>query len=267
MKTDFYLVFPDIDSANAFIGVVDERIGEHWAEAKINRFDGKALVAWNEQYLSKVNSLINGIERLSYTEADESGWNLGFHKGKFAKSKTKLEDAIFARESLDMFDHYPNFPAYRAVFFGILSSLYGVKEGLKKVCKKIGEDATLWWEKKFEEIKNDDLLYLFYDTHNADKHGLEVGFLTPNMELYKYGTTMPEIISGEGAFNVINRGTSKERRVFHTGITADFSCYHRTKNLFHKGDDVSELPLKEQIDLVISHYQELVWEAKGKFDV
>lgn len=265
MKKDRYVIFQNEKDASEFILEIDHALGEHWDNANIHSFNKKAIVAWNDEYLRKAEHLLTGKKTITRNQAEEQGWNFGYHKGAFAKASTKLEDAMFARDSLDMFDRYPNFPAYRAIFFGIISALYGVKEGLRYACEAIGGEAPKWWSHKFKEIQGDPLLKIFYDLHNSDKHDLQIKYLQPNMRLYSYSGPPPHVFSGEGVFSIINPGTKDERRVFHDGAVAEFECFLAIDNLKHKNDIVNHLPLKQQIDLVIQHYKELVWEARNQF--
>ena len=267
MKKDKYILFENKLDAQQFINEIDKFIKQHWADPIVQPFNGKAIVPWNNEYLEKAKFLLKGKKVLSPEQAEQSGWYFGYHQGYFAKASTKLEDAMFAREALDMFDNYPNFPAYRATFYGLLVSLFGVKEALRYACDRINDESKQWWTIKFKEIENDQLLKLFIDLHNADKHKLELKHLRPRMELYKFISKdfKPDISSGEGVFSIADRGTKYERRVFFPGAEANFYCYLDVNPLTHKGNDMSILKLKEQIDLVTAYYQDLIWEAKSKF--
>lgn len=82
---------------------------------------------------------------------------------------------------------------------------------------------------------------------------------------YKGSGPAPDIISGEGIFSIVNRGTKDERRIFYSGAVTEFSCYLDISSLIHKGQDISKLPLKQQTDLVLDHYRNLIWKAKSIF--
>lgn len=258
-------MFLNESEANAFIQLLDDARGEHWADPAVNLFDGRAIVPWNDEYLKDQEKMLKGLETISRLEAEEQGWPLGYFKGPFAKARTKLEDAMFARDSLDVFDNYPNFPAYRAIFYGTLAALYGVKEALRWACKKLGAEPSAWWDVKHKELEGDPFLFAFYNLHNADKHALEAGPLQPKVKCFGYQGPKPDVISGEGVFSIIHKGTQNERRAFHSGVDAQFECYLNLGQLLHHGQDVSNLPLKNQIDLVLEHYKKLVWEARTRF--
>jgi len=134
--------------------------------------------------------------------------------------------------------------------------------------KKIGKDGLEWWEKKFEEIKADPLLWLFYDLNNSDKHSISSPLLRPRMNLYGYKGAAPPglIISGEGVFQAVDRGTARERRIFFEGADAAFEVYLDIPELTDKGQNVSSIGLKSQLDLAIAHYEQLVFEARRNFD-
>jgi hypothetical protein len=269
MNIHRYVIFENSDEANALIYRLDQALGgDHWADANLNPFDGRALVAWNDDYLSKFSEMIAGFQTISLDEAQDEGWAFGYFSGRFAKSRVKLEEAQHIRVSLDSFDRQPNYPAYRALFFGLLSSLYGVKEALRQSCKKTSKEALAWWNLKFEEIKADPLLCLFYDLNNSDKHSISSPLLRPRMNLYGYKGVAPQglIISGEGVFFSINQETPQEKRIFFDGADATFEVYLDISNLSHKGQDVSNICLKGQLDLAITHYENLVFEARRAFD-
>ncbi|TCB47050.1 hypothetical protein E0H80_16425 [Acinetobacter sp. ANC 4779] len=279
MKKDRYILFQNKTEAEDFIRELDQILIEHWGDAIVHPFNGKAIVPWNDEHLKKVSYLLHGKKKISPEQATEQGWYFGYHQGFFAKATTKLEDATFAREALDKFDTYPNYPAYRATFYGVLVSLFGVKEALWEATKRINDEALKngtdsintkaneWWSNKFEEISKDQLLNLFIELHNQDKHNLKIKHLRPQMRLYGYkgDGPAPDIISGEGVFSIVNRGTKDERRIFYSGAITEFFCYLDISPLIHKGEDVSKLSLKQQMDLVIEYYRDLIWEAKSTF--
>jgi len=269
MKIHRYILLLNESEGRALIDRIDHARGsDHWAEPNINPFDGRALVPWNDEYLADQLPLIYGLDVVTFDEAQDQGWAFGHFVGRFAKARVKLEEAQHIRVTLDAFDRNPNYPAYRALFFGLLSSLYGVKEALRQSSKKLGKETQCWWETKFEEIKADPLLGLFYDLNNSDKHSISSPFLRPRMKLYGYKGTAPPglVISGEGVFVAVDRGTARERRVFFDGVDAAFEVYLDVPALSHKGQDVSGVGLKAQLDMAISYYEDMVFEARRTFD-
>ncbi len=269
MKIHRYILLPSENEARSLIERIDlARGSDHWAEPNVNPFDGRALVPWNDGYLAEQSALIEGLETITFDEAQVQGWAFGYFAGRFAKARVKLEEAQHIRVTLDTFDHKPNYAAYRALFFGLLSSLYGVKEALRQSCKMLGKDTSTWWDAKFEEIRADPLLRLFYDLNNSDKHSISSPLLRPRMKLYGYKGLAPQdlVISGEGAFIAVDKGTARERRVFFDGADATFEFYLDVSSLTHKGQDVSGAGLKVLLDMAIVHYEDLVFEARRTFD-
>lgn len=274
MKIHRYILFHNESESRAFVDrILRARESDDWAvEPIVNPFDGRALIPWNDNFLADQRSLLDGMLALTFDEAQEQGWAFGHLTGRFAKARVKLEEAQHIRVSLDAFDHKPNYPAYRALFFGLLSSLYAVKEALQQSSKKLGKEAQLWWETKFKEIKGDPLLWLFYDLNNADKHSISSPLLRPRMNLRSYqGLNLPGlIVSGEGVFVLVDKGTARERRVFFDNIEqidATFEVYLDISELSHMGEDVTNLKLKAQLDLAIAYYENLVFEARCTFDL
>jgi len=269
MKIHRYILLRSESEGRALIERIDQARGtDHWAEPNINPFDGRALVPWNDEYLAKQSDLINGMETITFDKAQDQGWTFGYFTGRFAKARVKLEEAQHIRVTLDSFDRNPNYPGYRALFFGLLSSLYGVKEALRESSKKLGKEALDWWDAKFEEIRTDELLWLFYDLNNSDKHSISSPLLRPRMHLHGYKGPAPPglIMSAEGVFIAVETGTARERRLFFDGADAAFEVYIDVPALRHKGRDVSGVGLKAQVDMAIAHYEDLVFEARRAFD-
>jgi hypothetical protein len=269
MKVHRYILLPNAHDAHNLIDKIDQARGsDHWGEPNINPFDERALVPWNDDYLADQAHLIDGMATISFDEAQDQGWAFGYFTGRFSKARVKLEEAQHIRLTLDAFDRNPNYPAYRALFFGLLSSLYGTKEALRKSCKRIGGEALPWWDAKFEEIKADPLLWLLYELNNSDKHSISSPLLRPRMNLYGYKGAAPHglIISGEGVFVAVDKGTARERRIFFDGADAAFEVYLDVATLSHKGKDIFGTPLKSLLDMAICHYEDLVFEARRTFD-
>lgn len=260
MHIDRYLVLADRNAALSLIAEIDGLLGEHWTDPVIHPESGKALVAWNDEYLGKASNLQEGRKSVSRKEAILGGWIFGIHQGRFGKAKLKLEDAVAIRDALTQFDNYPNFPAHRALFHGFLSSLYGVKEALRNACNRISKDTKAWWESKFQEIQNDPVLRLFYQMHNQDKHALEQSILQPRTKIFGYAGAVPERIGAEGVAIAENLGTKDEQRRFLSGAVAEFECYLLSDNPNEEPPSV-----KGQIDFVLDHYKTLVWEAEKRF--
>lgn len=259
MKIDAYIVFDDNIRAEEFLGILNKRLGEIWAHPNIHPFDGRAIVPWSYSYLVSHAQMLEAKPILSRYEVINEGWNLGYHKGHHAKAIAKLEDALAGRDALNFFDNYPNFPAYRSIFYGILTSLYGVKEALRYSSSKIGGEAKAWWDAKFKIIKSDSRLSFFYNLHDKDKHSLDEDSLHPRVSFFGYTGSAPDIISGEGVFSLISQGTKDERRIFTPGAKASLSVY------LVKEEGISEVLAKHELDIIIEFYKELVWEARQKF--
>lgn len=259
MCKDRYIIFDDPAKAKEFVDALDRRINEHWDDPIQHPFENRTVVSWNDEYLSKATDMLDGRKTFSCFELIQEGWALGYHRGVFAKASAKLEDAMSGRDALELFNDYPNFPAFRSVFYGILSALYGVKEGLRKAATHLGPEAEAWWDGEFKKIKANPTLSLFYDLHNSDKHSLDDSVLHPKTKFFGYIGPAPHVISGEGVFWIFGQGTKDERRAFLPGAKAVFECYLVTSH------GISEEPAKTPLDQVIEHYKELVWTAKKRF--
>jgi hypothetical protein len=73
------------------------------------------------------------------------------------------------------------------------------------------------------------------------------------MNIYGYKVPAPPglIMSEEGVFVTVGKGTARERRVFFDGADAAFGIYLDVPSLSHMGQDVSGVGLKAQMDMAI----------------
>ncbi len=140
MKIHKYLVFPSIEAAIQFLDQLHTAMQnkEIWTDANLHPFDKRALVPWNDDYLNQYDHLITPIEKISQDEALDQGFLFGRLRGPFAHARAKLEEAQLLQSALVEASSIPNFPVYRALFFGFLSATYALKEALRKSCNRLG---------------------------------------------------------------------------------------------------------------------------------
>lgn len=266
MRVDRYLVFPDIASALAFSAALDEAYGGAWDVPNVHPLDGRALIRWNDAHLAQYADMLLGVTQISPEEAEPEGWLFGRHRGPFAHAKAKLEEAQLLQSALRDLDKIPNFPVYRAMFFGFLGATYALKESLCKTCRALGVDATEWYEIQFGILKSDPVLGAFYKLNNRNKH--ESGPLPLRSYLSSLASTSVGAppsgarlrISHEGVFVILEEGTPRERVVAVAGhIPADWRV------MLEMSEDGVVGQATELSEHVIGFYQQFVFDARRKF--
>ena len=115
MKIHRYILLRHKSEGCALIERIDQARGsDHWAEPNINPFDGRALVPWNDEYLADQLNLIDGMDSVTFDEAQDQGWSFGYFTGRFAKARIKLEEAQHIRITLDRFYYHTSRNCCRA---------------------------------------------------------------------------------------------------------------------------------------------------------
>lgn len=266
MRTDFYAVFEDEVGAAEVLRKVEDALGEKWADPVIHPFESTRLIPWNVAYLSEHEILIHGRERMRVDEATKRGFDIGFHKGKFAQAARKIEEARFTLELLPSALSVPNFPACRALFYGIQSSIYSAREAIKRSCGLVGDDGRKWWAQKEKELKcNEPLFQALHIDYNRDKHGEASGILIPTLKLRSYEGPAPDIISGEGVFIVENKGSIEAQRVFHRAIDASMELRLDLDLLNVANVGVATNSVEATLKRQISYFETLIKDAREKF--
>lgn len=266
MEKHFYVECANAELADKLLGAIAGVLGEIWAEPVTHPFEKSRLVPWNIDYLRECENFIGNEKRLSIDQAVKAGYNVGFHRGKFAQAKRKIEEARLTLDLLPAALAVPNFPACRALFYGIQSSLYSTREALKRSCKRIGGPAGEWWQATEADIvKNEPFIQFLHIDYNRDKHGEASGVLVPSIKLYRYAGPKPDMISGEGIFMIENKGSANPRRQFFANAECEMSIRIDFPNQIIGGRDVSAFPITDKLGRVIAHLEQLVVEADERF--
>jgi len=266
MKKDFYVEFDLVEDAIKLLDEINERLGERWDEPRRHPFEKSAIIAWNLSYLANCEELLDGLNKLTLQDATKRGYAMGYHKGKFHQASQKLEDAAFVLDAMKTVTATPNLPAFRSLFYGFQAAIYGTINALRGSCQKVGGDACKWWKTKNKTLKDEAFLQSLLIDYNTDKHGSYTGLLTARVKLFEYKGPAPDIISGEGAFSIQNRGTPRERRTFHSGTSCEFEPYLQLDRIELDGTDLKGLPLTDQLEFVLWYFQDMLYEAKANFD-
>lgn len=267
MKKDFYVVLQDESEASFLLRKIEEGLGDKWADPITHPFESTRLVPWNVSHLSDYEALINERERIGLDAAMKRGFDIGFHSGKFSQAARKVEEARFTLELFPAALEVPNFPACRALFYGIQSSIYSARVALKKSCTLIGEDGDKWWKQKISDLKtNEPLFEALHIDYNRDKHGEASGLLIPKLMLFSHKDPRPDVISGEGVFMIENKGSIDARRVFYYAADASMEIRLDLIQLGISGGDAAAKSVPELLACQIGYFETLIKEARMKFE-
>jgi hypothetical protein len=267
MKRDFYVVFSSIEEAQAFsdaIVAAMPHMGPEWDKPRLHPTEDHVLIAWNEQHLAPLTYLRENRPILSELEAVAEGWIFHpYFRGTFAAARAKLEDAQLIADAMWQAASAGNFAAVRALFVGFLGSLYAIKESIKEICESLGDPSASWWAARFMDIRADPLMCAIYDLNNHLKHQPRIPAMVQSVRFYGFST--PEeptdlIISRDGVYRIIGRGTARERRIPVSG--ADL----QVQLVIHDQDGQ---PLGEAMAVVarvLNFYEDLVFGARSRFE-
>lgn len=265
INIDRHLLFASKAPAEQFLDKLHTAMQhtEVWAEVNVHPFEKLAIVPWSDGYLAQYKHLIEDVEQISRAQAEQQGFLFGRLKGPFAHARAKLEEAQLLQEALTEVSPLPNFPVYRALFFGFLSATYALKEALRKSCKRLGNDAEDWFEIQFKQLKDDPLVWAFFQLNNQNKH--EPDSLPLRSQLLRMGALQisggpPGVqvcMSSEGIIGIVHEGTSRERVVSLAGV-ADVS-WEVVIDMPDYGISGPSTPMTEH---VLKFYEQLVFEAR-----
>jgi hypothetical protein len=267
MNIDRYLVFSSAEGAKAFLDQLHAAMQQRevWADPAFHPFEQWAVVPWNDIYLAQYRHLLEGVEQIAPEEARKQGFIFGRLKGPFAHARAKLEEAQLLHEALVTATPLPNLPVYRALFFGLLSATYALKEALRQSCKRLGGEAEVWFEERFQGMKAEPLVWAFYQMNNENKHELNDLPLHGNLQMQSLrvsggpqGTRV--VMSNEGILGIIHEGTSRERVIALAG-SADIK-WQVALEMPDCGIGGPATPLAGQ---VLRFYEALVCEARLTF--
>jgi hypothetical protein len=251
MKKDFYVRFLSVAEAEHTLSEIQAKIGERWADPTPNMTGASCVIPWNSEYLAGLEDLVAGRPRLRADEAMKQGFTLGYHKGRFAQAANKIEDAHFILDALERLYGLADFPTVRTLYYGYQSSLYGARQAIGERCKPRRSEAGEWWAEVDKKLRKEPLIDAMDVDYQRDKHGQASAFLRPKLNWA--GSVLPvDVISGEGAYQIVNRGTLRERRRFvplAPPSTLEVSFDVRSEIV--RGNDLSSLPFPAKLRVII----------------
>lgn len=265
MKPAFLVEFPNEQAAQEVLDQIASRIGSAWDVPNVHPLKGTALFSWPSDQLHAYEDLLAGLKTMTSHEATKAGYAFGFHRGKFHQSSQKIEDACFILDEMRRLMAAPNLPAYRALYYGFWSAIYGALTAFTVSFQHIGGEAKRWWEVTNKALKKEQCIQLLLNDYHADKHGAATPLLSSSLQMYEYVGRAVDVISGEGAYYLEHRGTSRERRIFPPGGVYVLTPKVSLERFTIAGTDISSLPLNDQLEFVIWYFQDILHEARTSF--
>lgn len=185
----------------------------------------------------------------------------------FNNALNKLEDARILFNKLTQASDFLEFKSY---FNSFLSSSRAVTYALQKQGTAI-KGFREWYSLKQEEMKNDELLKFMHNSRTEDFHegvhrfacSTYIKHLSTN-ELDKPGNASM-IIGSEGAYWVVNEGTSKERKIPVKGAEYTISVSMQNAPAKHLGKELTSNDPLALCKLTLEYLEALVYEAKTKW--
>jgi len=188
----------------------------------------------------------------------------------FDQTKNKLEDCHLLLSHLTKATDGASF---RGLFNSFINASRAVTNALQAEGKNI-PGFKEWYEKKRNEMTNDELLRFLHKARTEDfhegKHRLNFR-MKINVVRYDDFKDQPSadaklVISGEGPFWVMNQGTSRERRVPAKG-GGDYLLEASLNNAptKHLGKMIRQNDPRSICEIADTYFTSLVTEALEKF--
>lgn len=188
----------------------------------------------------------------------------------FGRTTNKLEDA---RVTLEKLEKASDAQEFKALFNAFLSSARAITNGLQKDGAKIAGFSG-WYAEKQEEMRGDPLLRFIHDARTVDfhegSHGFRFSTHIKHLSTDQLGPPpVPNAgiaVNASGVFWVVDRGTPKERLIpiksggtFSTNVSLVNAPGEHLGKKLEKNDPITVC------SLALDYYENLVFEAKGKF--
>jgi hypothetical protein len=188
----------------------------------------------------------------------------------FYSARSKLEDS---RTIFEQLKQAMDAMAFKALFNSFLNSSRAITYALQKEGKKL-KGFNSWYEKKQEEMKNDQLLRFIHEARTEDfhegKHRLNFATHIEHFSTALAGqppTPNAAIgIGGEGPFWIVEPGTARERRIpIRQGGKYTVNVSIQDPPSQHKGTILFDNSPINICWLALNYFSELIEEAIEKF--
>lgn len=272
-----YRFFKSIQAAREAIEKIDLAMnymgtGQTWGAPIEHPYRDEALVRYRPEMLNpQAQVAFEGTEEIDLQEAAKCEFYIGPFPGRFGKSRAKLEEAQLLFDALLRQRERPNQPIVRALFFGFLSTLYALRESLKKVCMAKGDPLRSWWKQRQVELnKSGDLLQYLLFVVNRDKHNAS-GYIHYEAKVFKVHYKQHEVPAGtaevrqsaEGLLAYVHPGTPKFRRIPFGTVEGQFTVQLVGTPGTHLGKPVARSDLFAASAMALEYFEQAVFDAEN----
>lgn len=271
-----YRHFKSLQTAQEAIEKIDLAMnhagtGQTWGVPIEHPYRNEALVRYRPEMLNP-NALtaFDGTEEVDLQEAAKRDFYIGPFSGRFGKSRAKLEEAQLLFDALLQQRSHPNQPVVRALFFGFLSTLYALRESLKRVCPAKGDALRSWWKQRQTELdKKGELLQYLLFVVNRDKHNAS-GYIHHHAKIFNIHYKENEVPTGtvevlqsaEGLLAIVYPGTPKFRRIPFGSMEGEFTVHLVGAPKFHLGKPVAGNNLFIASAVALEYFEQVVFDAE-----
>lgn len=271
-----YRLFKSLQAAREAVAKIDDAMkyagtGQTWGAPSEHPYRDEALVRFRPEMLNpEASTAFDGTEEVDLTEAARREFYIGPFPGRFGKTRSKLEEAQLLFDALLEQRSHPNQPVVRSLFFGFLSTLYALRESLKKVCMAKGDPLRSWWkERQIELDKNGELLPYLLFVVNRDKHNAS-GYIHYEARVTKVHYAKNEVPAGtaevrqsaEGLLALVYPGTPKFRRIPFGTVQGQFTVSLIGAPSSHLGKPITGGDLFVASAAALEYFEQAVFDAE-----
>lgn len=279
-----YRLFSSIQAAWQAIEQVDHAhnyagTGQTWGVPVEHPYKDEALVRYRPEMLNAdAQTAFAGTQEIDLEEAARREYYIGPFPGRFGKSRAKLEEAQILFDALLEERSRPHQPVVRALFFAFLSTLYALRESMKKVSMAKGEPLRSWWKERQAELdKSGELLQYLLFVVNRDKHNAS-GYLQYQSRIYRSYYKSAEVPPGtasiressEGQLAYVYPDTPKFRRIPIGTVEGEFFVQLVGAPALHLGQQVAGGDMFIACKTALEYFEQVVFDAevleKRRFD-
>lgn len=271
-----YRLFPTIRSAWEAIAQIDRALnysgtGQTWGKPIEHPYNDAALIRYRPEMLNEeALAAFHGAEEIDLEDAARREFYIGPFPGRFGKARAKLEEAQLLFDALSSQNSRPSAPVVRALFFAFLSTLYALRETLKKVSMARDNSLKPWWRLRQAELekKGELLQYLLFvvnrDKHNASNYiGYRAHIYGTNIEASQIPAGTAEIReSAEGLLAYVHPNTPKFRRIPVGAVNAEYFISLIGAPNQHLGHTVNGGDLFEAASVALEYFEKTVFDAE-----
>lgn len=271
-----YCLFPTISAAWDAIQRIDQALnyegtGQTWGVPIEHPYSQGALIRYRPEFLNdQALAVFKDVQEIDLAEAARRDFYIGPFPGRFGKARAKLEEAQFLYDALAANRQIPAAPLVRALFFAFLSTLYALRESLKKTSMFKDNSVRTWWLARQAELeKRGELLQYLLLVVNRDKHNASC-YINYNAHIYNSHIHPDEVpagtaqirLSAEGMLAYVLPNTPKFRRIPVGAMKARYFVTLVDAPAIHLGEPVNGSDLFNASQIALEYFEQTVFDAE-----